>query len=177
MRLHSFQRDLCFLAGSAPAFYHLDPNRFGNIPMRRSQKYVDREVQTSLLRRICIHWVLFMIANICAMTLWTRFLETPFEPWSETLRVTWNRVLPFTLISLALLPVFVWDALKLSNRFAGPIVRVRKVLTQIANGQTPKPIEFRQGDFWKSLAHDLNRAFLFRTSASPAKADDVSSPS
>jgi hypothetical protein len=131
---------------------------------RRNQKYVDREVQSSLLKRLCVHWGLFMLANVIAITLWTRFLETPLEAWSVTLFLTWTRVVPFLVISLALVPVFVWDAIKLSNRFAGPIIRVRKVLAQIAIGQTPKPIEFRSGDFWKSLAHDLNRAFLFRVS-------------
>jgi len=131
---------------------------------RRLQKYVDREVQTSLLWRICVHWGLFLIVNLIAILLWTRLLETPTDPWQETFKLTWQRVVPFVLISIVLFPVFIWDAIKLSNRFAGPIIRVRRVLGQIANGQTPKPIEFRSGDFWKSLAQDVNRAFLFRAS-------------
>lgn len=137
---------------------------------RRNQKYVDREVQTSLMRRICLHWFLFVVANVIAIATWIRFLETPFDTWTATLQITWTRVFPFLLVSIAIVPVFIWDAIKLSNRFAGPIIRVRKVLAQIANGQTPKPIEFRSGDFWKSLAHDLNRAFLFRVS--PETKDD-----
>ncbi|MEQ1827091.1 MAG: hypothetical protein ABL921_14145 [Pirellula sp.] len=140
--------------------------------VRRNQKYVDREVQTSLLKRICAHWVLFMFANIVAITLWTRFLETPLDPWSDTIRLASNRIIPFAMVSMALFPVFVWDAIKLSNRFAGPIIRVRKVLAQIANGQIPKPIEFRNGDFWKSLAHDLNRAFLFRVLPETKRTDE-----
>lgn len=126
---------------------------------RRLQKYVDREVQSSLLWRLCAHWALFMVANMMAITLWTRFMDTPTEPWADTFALTWPRVVPFILVSLALVPVFIWDSLKLSNRFAGPIVRVRRALAQIADGQSPKAIEFRHGDFWKSLAIDLNRAF------------------
>jgi hypothetical protein len=130
---------------------------------RRNQKYVDREVQSSLLLRLSAHWILFLFANAIAIVLWIRLLETPTEPWSDTFQLAIQRMLPFAVISIALAPVFVWDAMKLSNRFAGPIVRVRRSLAQIANGETPRAIEFRTGDFWKSLANDLNRAFLFQS--------------
>jgi len=126
---------------------------------QRHQKYVDREVQSSLFVRMCAHWSFFMVANVVAITLWTRFMDTPTESWEATLMLTWQRVVPFALVSLALAPVFIWDAIKLSNRFAGPIVRVRHVLAGFADGQDFKAVEFRQGDFWKSLASDLNRAF------------------
>ena len=126
---------------------------------RRLQKYVDREVQTSLLTRLCGHWALFMIANVVAILFWTRFMDTPTDPWGVTVSLTWQRMLPFALVSMALAPVFIWDAVKLSNRFAGPIIRVRRVLAQYAEGHDFKAIEFRQGDFWKALASDLNRAF------------------
>ena len=132
---------------------------------RRLQKYVDREVQSSLMTRLCGHWVLFMIANLFAILCWTRFMDTPAEPWETTLTLTWQRVLPFGLVSLALVPVFIWDAIKLSNRFAGPIIRVRRVLAQYADGQDFNAIEFRQGDFWKALANDLNRAFSRKIAA------------
>ena len=140
--------------------------------VRRLQKYVDREVQTSLIWRLSVHWGLFMFANMIAILVWTRLLETPTEPWAETLQITWQRILPFALISFALAPVFIWDAIKLSNRFTGPIIRVRRALDQIANGQSPKPIQFRTGDFWKSLAQDLNRAFLFRSMQETKKVNE-----
>ena len=139
---------------------------------RRLQKYVDREVQSSLLRRLSVHWLLFMIANVIAITLWTKLVDTPMDSWSDTFTLSWQRLVPFILVSFALTPVFVWDAVKLSNRFAGPIVRVRHALAQIADGHSPKPIEFRNGDFWKSLASDLNRAFAKALTSDPATAVD-----
>ncbi len=105
-----------------------------------------------------------MVANVVAIALWTKLMDTPTEPWSETFALTWQRVVPFLLVSFALAPVFILDAMKLSNRFAGPIVRVRRTLAQIADGHAPTAIEFRQGDFWKSLAIDLNRAFAKKLS-------------
>ena len=78
-----------------------------------------------------------MVANVMAITLWTKLMDTPTEPWSETFALTWQRVVPFLLVSFALAPVFILDAVKLSNRFAGPIVRVRRALAQIADGHAP----------------------------------------
>ena len=127
---------------------------------RRQQKYVDREVQTGLILRLSIHWLLFMAANVIVISLWTKLVDTPTEPWAETVAIIWQRVFPFMLVSFALAPVFIWDAIKLSNRFTGPIVRVRRALALIADGEPPKAIEFRTGDFWKSLANDFNRAFV-----------------
>jgi hypothetical protein len=138
---------------------------------RRNQKYVDREVQSSLLRRMTFHWFLFLVANGIGMLLWTRLVESSTETWNETLIAAGQRLVPFAIISLAIIPVFILDAMKLSNRFAGPIVRVRRSLAQIANGEIPKPIEFRTGDFWKSLAHDMNRAFAFRSSPASSSSE------
>ncbi len=130
---------------------------------RRMQKLVDFEVQSSLLVRLVIHWLLFLIVNVVGVVFWIRLVEQPTDDWSTVWTAAMQRLLPFALISLALLPVFIWDSLKLSNRFAGPILRVRRALSRLANGETPELIEFRQSDFWKSLALDLNRAFVHQT--------------
>jgi hypothetical protein len=133
---------------------------------RRIQNYVDREVQFSLIRRLSVHWLLFIAANVVAIVIWTRFMETPTESLDDTMKLAIQRALPFGLISLFLAPIFIWDAVKLSNRFAGPIVRVRRALAQIAKGESPRLLEFRQGDFWKSLAQELNRAFIVKSTPS-----------
>lgn len=139
---------------------------------QRLQKYVDREVQSSLMRRLCTHWFMFIFANILAIAFWTRFLDAPTEPWADTFALIWQRVVPFFIVSTALAPVFIWDALKFSNRFTGPIVRVRRELALIADGHAPKAIEFRKGDFWKSLANDFNRAFVKLLASKPSSVSD-----
>ncbi len=141
---------------------------------RRLQKYVDTEVQSSLLLRLCVHWSLFIVANVFAMLFWAGFMETPWESWDATWSLTWQRVAPFALMSTVLAPVFIWDAVKLSNRFAGPVVRVRRVLAEYADGRDFKAVEFREGDFWKPLATDLNRAFTRKTASEPIPGGDKS---
>lgn len=115
-----------------------------------------------------------MFANVTAIFFWTRFMDTPTDSWEATFAMTWQRGIPFLLVSLSLAPVFIWDAIKLSHRFAGPIVRVRRVLAQFADGQDFKAVEFRDGDFWKSLASDLNRSFN-RKIASEANSENENS--
>jgi hypothetical protein len=57
---------------------------------------------------------------------------------------------------LLLLPLFLRDTLKLSNRFAGPMYRLRMALKSMVSEGTLKPIKFRDGDFWQEAAEDFN---------------------
>jgi hypothetical protein len=144
---------------------------------RRSKKLIDAEVQSALIRRLCFHWCLFMVANVLAMAMWVKFFEAPAEDWNAYVRLCIERLLPLTLVSIAILPAFLRDTIKLTNRFAGPITRLRRTLAQIADGQTPKSLEFRDSDFWRSMANDLNRALSRipapRTEAVTTKHEDA----
>ena len=54
--------------------------------------------------------------------------------------------------------MFIRDSFRLSNRFAGPIGRVRHALHELAEGKPFVPIELRKGDFWPEIAQELNAA-------------------
>lgn len=123
---------------------------------------VDFEVQTSLLRKIATHWALLMIANSIGLFCWTALLNAPVESWSELTLDFVRSYVPVLIISLALLPVFLLDAAKLSNRFAGPMVRIRRALTAVLAGDKVEPVKFRENDFWRSLAEDFNQALTKR---------------
>ena len=125
-------------------------------PLRRKRNLVDFEVQTSLLRRMVMQWVLFLAVNAIALYGWTFLLSGAEEPVGGHLQQFVQLYLPVLLVSLALLPVFLLDAAKLSNRFVGPILRVRRALADAAAGSFVKPLHFRENDFWRSLADDLN---------------------
>ena len=59
-------------------------------------------------------------------------------------------------ISLVLLPLVVFDILRLSNRFVGPLLRLRQSMRQLAQGEHVDPIEFRCNDFWREFADEFN---------------------
>lgn len=122
----------------------------------RKQKLVDCEVQESLLRKISLHWIAFFLCNAIALMIWIRLYEQPDANWGQTFGDTLRRFLPFFVISAALIPVFVWDTLKLTNRFAGPIMRLRSALSDASAGRGVKPLHFRNNDFWQEIAQNFN---------------------
>ncbi len=125
---------------------------------RRARTLVDFEVQTSLLRKVSIHWILLMIANATALFMWTALMNAPIHSWSELTFEFFKLYTPLLLVSIALLPVFLLDTAKLSNRFAGPMIRIRRTLTALVNGEKVAPVKFRENDFWRELADEFNQA-------------------
>ena len=126
-------------------------------PVRRSRALVDKEVQGGLLRKIAVHWVVFFVCNAVALTIWIRLFEQPDTDWGQTFADTMRRFLPFFIITMALIPAFVWDTLKLTNRFAGPVSRLRRALADLKAGRPVKPLKFRTNDFWREIAADFNQ--------------------
>lgn len=123
----------------------------------RKRLLVDKEVQSSLLRRVTIHWIAFLVCNTIALTIWIRVFEHPEIGWADTFVGTLKRFLPFFVINLALFPAFIRDTLKTTNRFAGPISRLKTALRTAANGEPVERLKFREDDFWSDVAADFNR--------------------
>ena len=123
---------------------------------KRRRALVDPEVQGGVLRKIALHWVLFFICNALAMMIWIRLFEQPDANWGQTIGDTLLRFLPFFIITMALIPAFVWDTLKLTNRFAGPILRLRSALADASAGRAVSPLHFRTNDFWQEIAENFN---------------------
>ncbi|MEM1063499.1 MAG: hypothetical protein AAGJ97_14335 [Planctomycetota bacterium] len=121
----------------------------------RGLKLVDRPVQGALARRLTTHWALFVSLAV-GLTLAISAITDPFRPLSAHLATAWQTYGPLLLVLASLVPVFVWDSIKLSHRFAGPMKRFRNVTETLAAGQTPKPIALRRGDFWNDYAESLN---------------------
>ena len=123
---------------------------------KRRIALVDPEVQGGVLKKIAVHWIVFFICNALALTIWIRLFEQPDAGWGQTLADTMKRFLPFFIITMALIPAFVWDTLKLTNRFAGPILRLRSTLADASCGVAVKPLHFRTNDYWQEIASNLN---------------------
>jgi hypothetical protein len=121
----------------------------------RRQKFVDAKVQGALARRIIFHWLAFMAVS-CGVSLFLQILSDPFRAFSENLRILWVTQGPLMLVMVFLLPVFVLDTVKLSHRFAGPIISLRRAMREVVEGKPPRKLQFRKSDFWHGLADDYN---------------------
>ncbi len=128
-----------------------------NATIKRRKALVDPEVQGGVVRKIAIHWVLFFVCNAIALMIWIRLFEQPDADWGQTFADTLLRFLPFFVITMALIPAFVWDTLKLTNRFAGPILRLRGALADASAGRAVPPLHFRTNDFWQEMAGNFNK--------------------
>jgi hypothetical protein len=123
-------------------------------PQRR-QKYIDSQVQGALARRIIFHWLVFIsVAAVAALLL--QVLSDPFQPAGKHVENLWYTHGPFLVVLVFLLPVFVVDTIKISHRFAGPVFSLRRAMREVADGQAPRKLKFRDGDFWHGLAEDYN---------------------
>ncbi|MEE2936218.1 MAG: hypothetical protein VYA84_09505 [Planctomycetota bacterium] len=128
--------------------------------VRRHKQLVDPDVQLGILRKIAVHWSIFFVCNAVALMIWIRLFEQPDAGWGQTFADTLRRFMPFFIITMALIPAFVWDTLKLTNRFAGPILRLRNALADASEGRTVSPLRFRSNDFWKEIAEEFNQALI-----------------
>jgi hypothetical protein len=123
-------------------------------PQRR-KKFIDSRVQGALARRIVFHWVLFIgVASIATLLL--QFLSNPFRPISEQLQELWWSHGPFLVVLVFLLPIFVYDSIKLSHRFVGPIFSLHRTMRETTADAPPRKLKFRADDFWHELADDFN---------------------
>ena len=123
---------------------------------RRKSEYIDPEVQGALARRISIHWCLYTFLA-AALIVGLKWMSHPFVPFTDHLIEAWWSYGSLFLVLLCLVPLFVYDAVKLSNRFTGPVLRLRNATRELADGKHPGKITLRDNDFWKDLADDFNR--------------------
>jgi hypothetical protein len=59
--------------------------------------------------------------------------------------------------TLLMLPIGVLHLIRFTHRFAGPIIRLRNVLNDLADGKPVPELRFRKGDYWHDLADAFNR--------------------
>lgn len=122
----------------------------------RKTKYIDPAVQGALVRRLVLHWLAFTTITTLAV-IGLQWFEDPFTSFGNTLRQAWDSYGAVVLILACLAPVFIYDSIKLSSRFTGPIHRLREGLSTMASGQAASTLTFRDDDFWHDLAEDFNR--------------------
>jgi len=70
-----------------------------------------------------------------------------------------SEISDFTLVGLILIcifPAFLLDTIRFSNRFVGPVGRLRRYLRQLGNDHNTERLSFRGGDFWSEMAEEFN---------------------
>ena len=121
----------------------------------RRRFFVDPKVQGGLVLRVAMYWLVCLI-TITLMLLCWRIVTGPVRPFFVHLDELWYFHGPAVIASLVLLPMVLVDIVRWSNRFAGPMLRLRRSMRALARGERIEPIEFRGGDFWQEFASEFN---------------------
>ncbi|MCU0712457.1 MAG: hypothetical protein MUC43_10385 [Pirellula sp.] len=125
-------------------------------PKLRNKLFIDSPVQTMLVTRVLIHWIVFFSLFFLTLLTIEYFLRDPGLNLFDCAKAVVTKHAVLVAISIALLPAFLYDTIKMSHRFAGPIYRFRKNLKILAEGKPVEEISFRGNDFWSDLSNDFN---------------------
>jgi methyl-accepting chemotaxis protein len=136
---------------------------------KRKQLFVDPQVQGALVARIVGYWLSCLLTVIVMVVNW-RIVTESDKLWHQQLADIWRSMGPAFVVALVLLPIALYDIVRLSNRVVGPLVRLRAGLRALARGERLQAIRFRDGDFFGELAEEFN-AVLARLEADRADAD------
>lgn len=121
----------------------------------RKRFFVDPTVQGAFLVRAVVYWMA-CLATVCLMSWCWSSLLAVLQAFGNDAPGAFARHAPPVLAALLVLPVIAYDTIRLSNRLVGPMVRLRRAMRSLANGEPVKPVHFRKGDFWQDLAEEFN---------------------
>ncbi len=126
---------------------------------QRSHFLVDPAVQWAIIRRMMMHWSLTLLA-LLAIGIGVQLIYAPGDQtFMQAIGRSFGAQAPLLFVMFMLVPVYVWDIVKLSHRFAGPMLRLRGILNELAGGGRASQLRFRPGDFWQETATDFNRFY------------------
>lgn len=130
---------------------------------KRRQVFVNRPVQGRLLLRFLGLWGLYHLV------LWhVMFLFRFFQYFRDILNggapqsfgglyMEFAREHYLILVcAVMVLPILLWEVLKLSHRFVGPLVQFKRCLSHLARGERVTEVHIRKGDFLVDLQNSFN---------------------
>jgi hypothetical protein len=122
----------------------------------RSQLLIDRQVQLPILQRTLFYTaacaVYFMVVLI-----FSESSEYGHESASRTFQQCFDVVMCWAPGLMLLAPIIAYDILLFSNRFAGPIYRLRREMQQLIDNKSERPMSLRDQDFWPEFADLFNQ--------------------
>ena len=122
----------------------------------RKKYFVDPAVQGAIVRRLLLHWGYAMLTGCFCLLMLQVFTAGSTLSLGEHLGMFFERYSLLFATMILTLPLFIYDSLRLSHRFVGPMIAVRLALKKLAAGGSVPEITFRQGDFWPEIADDIN---------------------
>jgi hypothetical protein len=122
----------------------------------RKKWFIDPKVQTAIAVKLVLYWVCGVVFILLPLVA-TNALLTPevglLKHAKNAFAQHWVVFVTMTLM----LPCAVFDVFKFSNRFVGPIYRIRQELKRHEETGEMKPIHFRENDYWTDVSEGMTR--------------------
>ena len=125
------------------------------IPPPREVLLTDRVVQGVLIKRMILY-AMACLLYFCVIEFLDVALSDPSLTRWEIANIFYGEAVYWAPGLIVMLPIFAYDLLRISNRFTGPVVRLRKEMRQLTRGDEGTPIEFRSDDYWLEMAEEYN---------------------
>lgn len=126
----------------------------------RKKLFVDREVQGGIIARAIRYWLLSVaVVGMITVIGWIFFAPglATLAASPEQLAAMFTGLAVATIATTFLIPVVIYDQIKFTHRFAGPMVRLKDSMQRAAAGETVPAIRFRDEDYWKDFADAFNK--------------------
>ena len=123
--------------------------------VQRKRLFVDPQVQGALLYRTFLYWLVSVALMVTMLACWQVFTGPP-QTLAQVFGTLWFSYGPALVVAVLVLPLMLVDVVRISNRFVGPIYRLRGTMRRLARGEQVVPIKFRDGDFWLEVADEFN---------------------
>lgn len=123
---------------------------------KRHKIYVNHRVQGGVVLRLGAIWLSTTCLAIL-LSLVFQFFADPTRGFSYYVSNLGSTAWPLLIAFGATLPIAAIHLVRFTHRFVGPLVRLGREMRDLADGQSPPPLTFREKDAWHELAGDFNR--------------------
>lgn len=145
----------------------------------RRKRFVSREIQGNLLRRLAVYWFIYHFVLWHTMFLY-RYLEYRGWLFAGATPLTFRELYTAFAIqhysvlvcAVAIFPVVLWDMLKMTHRVAGPMVRMRNELRRLTRGERVAPVRLRHDDMLTDFVAAFNE-FVASRAAEPCPSNSM----
>lgn len=116
---------------------------------------LDKRVQTTLAVRASLYWIA-CVTYFAVVLFFTQIMYNPKVALGDHIRSYLLDMIQWVPAILLLLPLVIYDMLRVSQRILVPVEEVRQGLSVLATGKVPDPIPCSEEEFNHSLMQTYN---------------------
>jgi hypothetical protein len=113
------------------------------------------EFQSKLGYRVGLYWLIFAISLFTLLFAWRLMTEGRTDLVRQFTATVYDNI-PLFISLLVMLPFIAWDIIRFANRFAGPLVRIRRTMQSITDNEPVQPVRLRKDDFLMEIQDECN---------------------